>query len=137
MHRVMSTCKSKPIKAGIILSFLRDSMAAFQLNTSNLDQKDLLSAIIHKAKQAGFKFRNRIDDYEYFTITAFNPEQGRLVIVLRNHEGTGSFTTAYTFFFFEINFAKALFGEYWEQHLDALAITTHIYSFKKTTYLPC
>lgn len=96
-------------------------MAAFKLEFTDVDEKDLLIRIIHRAKQSGFKFRNLIDDYEYFSISTFNPESGRLVIILRNAERHQIIYDSIYLLFFDINFAKALFGENWEQHLDALA----------------
>ena len=96
-------------------------MAAFKLDFTDIDEKDLLIRIIHKAKQSGFKFRNLIDDYEYFSISSFNPESGRLVIILRNAERHQVIYDSIYLLFFDINFARALFGENWEQHLDALS----------------
>lgn len=96
-------------------------MAAFRLDPGNIDEKELLVQVIHKAKRSGFKFRNLIDNYDYFSISSFNPETGRLVLVLKNAERHQIIYDSIYLLFFDLSFAKALFGESWEDHLDLLA----------------
>ena len=98
-------------------------MGALKLESTELEDKELLLKIIDKAKSAGFKFRNMIDDYEYFSITSFNPETGRLAIVLRNDNRHQIIYESIYLLFFDLTFAKALFNNDWEKHLEGLALS--------------
>ena len=109
--------------------------AVFRLDETKLDDKELLSKIIQKAKMAGFKFRNLIDDYDYFSITAFNPETGRLVIVLRNDNHHQIVYDSIYQLFFDLTFAKAFFGEDWENHLMEMAKSQNKLDYIRDNYL--
>ena len=98
--------------------------SVWKLEQNQPGEKELLVRTLHKAKQGGFKFRNLIDDYDYFSITSFNPETGRLVIVLRNEDRHQIVYDSIYLLFFDTKFARALFGADWEQHLLALARST-------------
>ncbi len=98
------------------------------------DPKALLHNIILKAKQGGFRFKNFIDQYDSFDISSFNPETGRMALVLRNEEVLRVVYDSIYLLFFDLSFAGALFGADWEKHLVQLAkapdkldyISTHI-----------
>ena len=109
--------------------------AELKLDDTRLDEKELLSKIILKAKAAGFKFRNLIDDYDYFVITSFNSETGRLVIVLRNENHHQIVYDSIYLLFFDLTFAKAFFGEQWEQHLMELAKSPNKLEYIRENYL--
>ena len=83
--------------------------------------RELLQLIIDKAKRSGFRFKNFIDDYDSFIITAFNPETGRMAFVLRNNEELRVVYDSIYLLFFDVTFAKSLFGDNWELHLKELA----------------
>ena len=96
-------------------------MAAKPLPDSIAHPKTLLYSIIIKAKQGGFRFKNFIDNYDSFTISSFNPETGRMALVLRNEQVLQVVYDSIYVLFFDISFARALFGENWEKHLVRLA----------------
>jgi hypothetical protein len=89
--------------------------------TQPLNTKELLHQIINRAKQSGYCFRNLLDDYDSFSITSFNQESGRMVVVLKSQAKLQLIYDSVYLLFFDINFAKAIFGENWEDHLIALA----------------
>jgi hypothetical protein len=91
--------------------------------TEPSNTKELLHRIIIRAKQAGYCFRNLLDDYDSFSITSFNPESGRMVVVLKSQAKLQLIYDSVYLLFFDISFAKAIFGESWEEHLMALAET--------------
>ena len=97
--------------------------ASIEENNLNTHPKTLLTHIIKTAKQSGFSFRNFLDNYDSFVITTLNIETGRMVLVLRNEEQLRLvYDSVYTLFF-DMDFARALFGESWEGHLVRLAET--------------
>lgn len=92
----------------------------FHTNFSG-NPKDLLNHVIRLAKNAGFSFRNFLDDYDSFVITSFNVETGRMVFVLRNEDELRVVYDSIYTLFFDLTFARALFGADWEIHLVNLA----------------
>jgi hypothetical protein len=85
------------------------------------NSKELLTHIIKCAKRAGFTFNNFLDNYDSFIITTFNVETGRMVFVLRNEKQLRVVYDSIYTLFFDLNFARALFGGDWERHLVQLA----------------
>ncbi|GAA4319555.1 hypothetical protein [Flaviaesturariibacter amylovorans] len=83
--------------------------------------KELLYLIILKAKRSGFLFKNFLDDYDSFTITSFDPVTGRMAFVLRNADQLRVVYDSIYLLFFDVPFARALFGDDWEAQLVALA----------------
>lgn len=83
--------------------------------------KELLYTIILQAKRAGYRFKNFLDDYDTFSITSFNPETGRLALVLKSQAKLQLIYDSVYLLFFDVTFAKAIFGEKWEQNLVELA----------------
>ncbi len=85
------------------------------------NSKEVLHSIIMQAKHSGYYFRNLLDDFDSFSITSFNPDTGRLVLVLKSQDKHQLIYDSIYLLFFDINFAKAIFGSNWESHLVALA----------------
>lgn len=85
------------------------------------DPKVLLHQVIARAKKGGFRFKNFIDNYDSFTISSFNHETGRMALVLRNEEVLRVIYDSIYVLFFDLSFARALFGDNWEKHLVELA----------------
>lgn len=86
------------------------------------DPKLLLHAVIEKARQSGFMFKNVLDEGSPFSITSFNEETGRLVLVFKNLKSFQLVYDSIYLLFFDTSFARAIFGKQWEEELDALAI---------------
>ncbi|HYF04018.1 MAG TPA: hypothetical protein VEC36_11610 [Patescibacteria group bacterium] len=78
-----------------------------------------IEKIIRKAKENGFRFRNRLD-YEDFTVSSFNKTSGGLVIMLYGKERRELMYDRFELIFYEVAFAKAIFGKSWAQHLREL-----------------
>lgn len=97
------------------------NMTAKAIFPSN--SKELLYSIILQAKKRGYSFKNFLDDYDAFSITSFNEETGRLVLVLKNRAKLQLIYDSIYLLFFDVTFAKAIFGASWESNLVELAKT--------------
>ncbi len=96
-------------------------MTAPNKNIFPENPKELLYSIIAKAKNAGYRFSNFLDHYDAFSITSFNPETGRMVLVLKSQAKLQLVYDSIYLLFFDVDFARAIFKEDWEQHLVELA----------------
>lgn len=96
-------------------------MTAVNKNIYQDNPKELLYHIIVMAKNAGYRFSNFLDVYDAFSITSFNPETGRMVLVLKSQAKLQLVYDSVYLLFFDLSFAKAIFKNDWEQHLVELA----------------
>jgi hypothetical protein len=88
---------------------------------SGINPKELLTHVVKLAKKSGFSFSNFLDEYDSFVISSFNPQTGRLVIVLRNEDNLRVVYDSIYSLFFDTSFARALFGECWEEKIMKMA----------------
>ncbi len=93
-------------------------------DTFPANSKELLYTILLQAKKAGYRFKNFLDDYDSFSITSFNPDSGRLVLVLKSQAKLQLIYDSVFLLMFDVTFAKAIFGDNWEQNLVELAETS-------------
>ncbi|MTI23124.1 hypothetical protein E1176_18995 [Fulvivirga sp. RKSG066] len=95
--------------------------------------KDILTAVIARAVSNGYDFGKNVTRIEDVVITSFNVEEGTLALVLRTSSKRVIQYDHYKLLFFEMSFAKALFGADWEKHLYELAVTDNILKYLKQT----
>lgn len=82
---------------------------------------DVILKALQIAGENGFRFRNFLDEEVRFEVANFHAESGRLVIMARNREQHKLIYDRIYLIFFNVDFAKALFGKDWATHLEELA----------------
>lgn len=83
--------------------------------------KERLQQIILLAKAGGFTYGNFLDESNSFSISSFNPETGRIAIVVKKQKSIQVVYDSIYMLFFDTVFAKAVFGDSWPEHLAELA----------------
>ena len=87
-----------------------------------MDNIEVIHSALERAHQHGFRLKEALTkDYTELDVTELNEETGYFVASVEGKSGKESLNLNLRLLLFDVTFARALFGDYWETHLNLMA----------------
>lgn len=98
-----------------------------------LSEKEIVQKIICRAIENGYTFAGKIHDCSSFSISSYDSQTERLAMVFNGNGHTDVVYDGIKFLLFDVDFAKAAFGNEWEKHLQQLAVSSDKLKYLRET----
>ena len=101
-----------------------------------MNTTEVIHLALEKAHQEGYRMKEALtEDYVEINVTEYDEKSGLITVHVKGKSGKDTLQLNIRQLLFDVVFARALFGDYWETHLNLMACSANQVEYLQTYLL--